>query len=119
MVNTVYLNKAKQCSHNGFQNAASTNRSYCAQHWAEYIRTYNVRADKKRENAQHFQGFSEGVTACVQFLRKEVGDRAFTGHTLAHEIEKKVRQGESGDVLQRRALIESLRGVPQGLAPLP
>ena len=82
----------------------------CRQHYNEYMQDYRKTAEVKREKASRHYGFQEGVTACVQFLRSTLGDRAATGLQSAQLIERGVTGTESHELTQRRAFVDSMRG---------
>lgn len=81
----------------------------CRLHWNEYQRDYEKRAAVKRDKESRHSGFTDGVSACVQFLRSTLGDRAATGFQSAQLLERGITGAEPHELTQRRAFLESMR----------
>lgn len=104
------------CEKDACTNEVLEGRRICADHWAEYMRSYRARSGPKKERASYQRGFDEGVTsgfsagmtACLRYLRDEVGHRALTGYQVARDVEDSVTNTESAEVLARRAFLKSL-----------
>jgi predicted nucleic acid-binding Zn ribbon protein len=90
-------------------NPAIKGQSLCSDHFAEYMRDYRSRADRKRDQANGFRGFEQGVEAAISYLDKRIGDRAVTGREAARLVKRDVTNIETGDQQARRKLLEMLR----------
>lgn len=84
-------------------------RDICKEHFAEYMREYRTRADRKRDQANHFRGFEEGVKRCVQVLRTKVAGKPVDGFTAAWILEKACLTSEAPGIAERQKLIDSMR----------
>ncbi len=99
--------KAKKCSK--CDEPAMPDRDICKEHFAEYMRDYRKREDKKRDQENHIRGFEEGIRRCVAVLRSKVGSRSMDGFTAAYMLEKAGLSSEVPGVAERQKLIESMR----------
>lgn len=84
---------------------AMEDRNECKEHFAEYMREYRQRSDRKRDQANHFRGFEEGVTAALVFLRTKIASQPVTGFQAAAMIERGYLTPETPGVAERARLI--------------
>lgn len=99
-----------KCCVDGCAEERKKGKSYCATHWRDYTREYEARSDRKRLSAEFHRGLEEGMKRAISFLRLRLGDRAATGHQAAQLIERNIILGDSQELMQRRLLVDSLRG---------
>lgn len=75
---------------------------------AQYHRKY--RETQKQELArERGEAIREGVALACRFMRQVIAGRALTGHQAARELERAHLPQDSGDVEQRKAMLEALR----------
>lgn len=86
-------------------------QTLCSEHFAEYMRDYRPQVRLAREKENHAKGFRDGVTACCDYLRQHVGGHAVAGFQLARDLEKAHIGAETGEQIQRKALLVSLKGL--------
>ena len=84
-------------------------QSFCAAHYAEYMREYRQVADKKRDRDNYHQGFQEGVAKVIATLRGKIGGTVVTGFTAAVIVERSYLMPQAPGVAERQALIETMR----------
>lgn len=99
--------KQKKCSK--CDEPALPDRDICKEHYAEYMREYRARENKKRDVESHARGFEEGVQRCIRVLREKIAGKAVDGFIAAHILTKACLTSEVPGVAERQKLIDSMR----------
>jgi hypothetical protein len=101
--------KAKTCSK--CTDPRVDGQPFCAPHYAEYMREYRDRADKKRDNDNYYNGFRDGVAKAVATLRGKIGGSPMTGFQAAVILERSYLMPQAPGVADRQKLIASMRPI--------
>lgn len=84
-------------------------QSFCASHYAEYMREYRQVSEKKRDREHYQDGFRDGVAKVIALLRGKVGGTPVTGFQAAVILEQAYIMPTAPGISERKALIDSMR----------
>jgi hypothetical protein len=103
-----------KCSMENCTREARRGGRYCQPCHAAKQASYRDLAERKRDRANFHRGFEEGIKACLNYLRTRIPAAAYTGRQVAVLLERNVSpmQLVSGDVEQRRRLLDSINATP-------